>query len=97
MTYARDPLDTDRPLCLCGDEDPSWTLVTPEFCPACGDPGKPAPEPPQGDITPAMFAHDDDYAQARSEARWDCRQPNPCCRESRAARAAATDDMTEGN
>jgi hypothetical protein len=40
VTYSRDPCDTDQPPCFClhdGDE---------EFCPAHGDPGKPAPEPP---------------------------------------------------
>jgi hypothetical protein len=44
MTYIRDPYDTDEPPCMCGD-GPGQT--TPEFCPAHGDPSKPAPEPPE--------------------------------------------------
>lgn len=48
MTYARDPYDTDEPPCFCpvGSPEPSTTQ---EFCPAHGDPAKPAPEPPVPD------------------------------------------------
>lgn len=46
MTYARDPYDTDQPPCFCGLEA-GPVLTTEEFCPAHGDPDKPAPEPPE--------------------------------------------------
>lgn len=45
MTYARDPYDTVQPPCVCTG---SSTRTTPEFCPAHGDPARPAPEPPPG-------------------------------------------------
>jgi hypothetical protein len=77
--YASDPYDTDQPPCLCGGGTPETGITTPEFCPACGDPDAPGREPTQGSIRREDFAHDDDYAQAMDEARWDCRQPNPCC------------------
>lgn len=44
MAYARDPYDTDEPPCLCTGP---LARTTPEFCPYCGDPDKPAPEPPE--------------------------------------------------
>jgi hypothetical protein len=46
MTYARDPYDTDEPPCFCDLENTGPVLTTAEFCPAHGDPDKPAPEPP---------------------------------------------------
>lgn len=47
MTYVRDPYDTDEPPCFCDLDNPRGeVLTTPEFCPAHGDPDKPAPEPP---------------------------------------------------
>lgn len=39
MSYARDPFDTPEPPCFCD-------RAGEEFCPAHGDPDKPAPEPP---------------------------------------------------
>ena len=45
MSYARDPYDTDEPPCFC-DQEAGPVLTTQEFCPAHGDPAKPAPEPP---------------------------------------------------
>lgn len=46
MTYARDPYDTDQPPCVCPlDGEP--VLTTEEYCPAHGDPDKPAPESPE--------------------------------------------------
>jgi hypothetical protein len=47
VTYARDPYDTDQPPCFCDLENVGReVLTTAEFCPAHGDPDKPAPEPP---------------------------------------------------
>jgi hypothetical protein len=54
MTYARDPYDTDQPPCVCGHEDGS-ALTTEEFCPAHGDPAKPAPEPTDLDYDDADY------------------------------------------
>jgi hypothetical protein len=45
MAYSRDPYDTDQPPCFC-DMEAGPVLTTAEFCPAHGDPDKPAPEPP---------------------------------------------------
>ena len=45
MSYVRDPYDTDEPPCFCGQQAPGPVLTTAEFCPACGDPDKPIPEP----------------------------------------------------
>jgi hypothetical protein len=47
MTYARDPYDTDEPPCFCPLENTGPVTTTAEFCPAHGDPDKPAPEPPR--------------------------------------------------
>jgi hypothetical protein len=50
VTYARDPYDTDQPPCVCGAQAPGPVLTTAEFCPACGESDKPAPEPPRTDF-----------------------------------------------
>jgi hypothetical protein len=47
MTYVRDPYDTDQPPCFCGNQESGFVITTEEFCPACGDSDKPAPEPPR--------------------------------------------------
>ena len=44
MSYTRDPHDTPEPPCFCGEQAPGPVLTTAEFCPACGDPGKPIAE-----------------------------------------------------
>jgi len=62
MTYARDPFDTDEPPCFCGWQGPAdQVCTTREFCPACGDPGKPAPEPPADTPEPPEWTVEDDY------------------------------------
>lgn len=53
MTYARDPYDTDQPPCFCAGQDSGLARTTEEFCPACGDPSKPAPEPPGREGSPS--------------------------------------------
>ena len=45
MAYTRDPYDTEQPACFC-DMEGGPVYTTAEFCPAHGDPEKPAPEPP---------------------------------------------------
>jgi hypothetical protein len=59
MTYARDPYDTDQPPCVCPLEA-GPVLTTEEFCPAHGDPGRPAPEEAQGAAQPHDHATDYD-------------------------------------
>lgn len=53
VTYVRDPYDTDEPPCFCGQQADGPVLTTEEFCPACGDPGKPIMEPEGNDDEPA--------------------------------------------
>jgi hypothetical protein len=84
VTYARDPYDTDEPPCFCpvGSPDPRTTQ---EYCPAHGDPAKPAPEPPD-DGTHFPGCHPED-AEGRREAAigeiqdtencWHCGTPAP--------------------
>jgi hypothetical protein len=85
VSYARDPYDTDQPPCRCVQDGE-------EFCPAHGDPSKPAPEPP-ADLPPDPAettrhfpgCHPED-AQGKQEAGhqpqetencWHCGTPTP--------------------
>ena len=76
MPYVRDPYDTDEPPCVCGNQAPGPVLTTEEFCPACGDPGKPVTEP-EGNEDEAAYS-EPEVAYGEPPAGCSC----PCHGES---------------
>lgn len=93
MTYARDPYDTDRPPCLCGGQASGPVLTTAEFCPACGDPDKPVPEPPGDEIAAAVAAERERIARLAEDCEAFYRVPCAYCREHEQPFAAVIRDF----